>query len=49
MIYAYCNKHLSPKRRLGFLQTVWRPTLKEFRRNHRHAIRLVGEAIHNEK
>jgi hypothetical protein len=42
---AYCRNHIAPERLLGFLQTVWRPTLEECRERHMEAIELVGQAL----
>jgi len=41
----YCRKHIAPDRLLGFLQTVWKPTLEACRQNHIQAIELVGQAL----
>jgi hypothetical protein len=41
---AYSRRHIAPKRLLGFLQTVWKPTLEECRGQHMQAIQLVGKA-----
>jgi len=41
---AYCKKHISPDRLLGFLQTVWKPTLKDYRESHIQAIEAVSRA-----
>jgi len=42
---TYCKKHIAPERLLGFLQTVWKPTLEACRHNHVEAIDLVGQAV----
>lgn len=42
---AYCRKHIAPKRLLGFLQTVWKPTLEACRQRHTQAIELAGQAM----
>lgn len=42
---AYCRKYITPQRLLGFLQTPWKPTLKECRQHHIQAIELAGQAI----
>jgi hypothetical protein len=39
----FCRQHLAPERLLGFLQTVWKPTLEECRERHMQAIELVGQ------
>jgi hypothetical protein len=41
---SYCSKNIAPERLVGFLQTVWRPTLEAFRAQHMEALRLVGQA-----
>ncbi|RJS86034.1 Tat pathway signal protein [Candidatus Bathyarchaeota archaeon] len=40
----FCIKRLSKNRLLGFLQTVWKPTLEDFRDDHLEAIELVQKA-----
>jgi len=42
---AYCREHIAPERLLGFLQTVWRPTLEECRDQHMQALDLAGRAM----
>lgn len=42
---AYCREHIAPERLLGFMQTVWRPTLEECRERHMQAIDLAGQAL----
>jgi hypothetical protein len=42
---TYCRDHVAPERLLGFLQTVWRPTLEECRERHTDAIQLAGRAF----
>lgn len=42
---SYCKRHISKKRLLGFLQTSWRPTLKQFKKDHIEAIEVVSEGI----
>ncbi len=42
---SYCSKVISPDRLLGFMQTVWRPTLGGERQRHLEAIDLVGKAV----
>jgi hypothetical protein len=42
---AFCRKHIAPSRLLGFLQTVWKPTLESCRDEHMRAIDLVAQAI----
>lgn len=44
---AYCKKHIAPERLLGFLQTVWKPTLEACRQHHVQAIELAGQALAN--
>jgi hypothetical protein len=41
---AYCREYIAPDRLIGFLQTVWKPTLEECRERHIQAIELVGQA-----
>lgn len=41
---SYCREHVAPARLLGFLQTVWKPTLEECRERHMQAIALAGQA-----
>lgn len=41
----YCTRHIARERLLGFLQTVWRPTLEACRQRHIQAIELAGQAI----
>jgi len=45
MTVEYCTKHISPERLLGFLQTPWRPTVKEYRQHHFEAIEQVSRKI----
>jgi len=40
----YCLKNIAPERLLGFMQTVWRPTLEECRSRHLEAIAEVAKA-----
>lgn len=42
---GYCRQHIAPERLLGFLQTVWRPTLEACRQRHLEAIEAVGRAV----
>lgn len=42
---AFCREHIAPERLLGFLQTVWRPTLEECREQHMRALELAGKAL----
>lgn len=37
----YCKKHIAPERLMGFLQTVWHPTLEECRGRHEEAIECL--------
>jgi hypothetical protein len=41
---TYCAEHIDPQRLVGFLQTVWRPTLEACREQHMQALDLVGQA-----
>jgi hypothetical protein len=40
----FCRRHVAPERLLGFMQTVWQPTLEECRARHLQGIELVGRA-----
>lgn len=40
---SFCREHIAPQHLVGFLQSVWRPTLEEFREAHLNAIRRVAE------
>ena len=40
----FCVENIAPERLLGFLQTVWRPTLKAYREQHIQAIEQVARA-----
>ncbi len=40
----FCKQHVDPKRLLGFLQTIWHPTLEEYRSLHLEAIDQVKQA-----
>jgi len=42
---SYCTSRISRDKLLGFLQTVWLPTTKKFRRKHLEAIKIVSEGI----
>jgi len=42
---AFCKRRLNPEHLLGFLQTVWRPTLETFRERHIQAIEAIREGI----
>ncbi|HOJ31661.1 MAG TPA: Tat pathway signal protein [bacterium] len=44
---SYCSRRISQKRLLGFLQTIWFPTIKPFRKKHLNAIKIVGDTIKN--
>jgi hypothetical protein len=46
---AFCREHIAPERLLGFLQTVWKPTLEVCRERHMQAIELVGQALKGEQ
>ncbi len=41
---AYCREHIVPERLLGFLQTVWKPTLEATRERHVQAIELAAQS-----
>jgi hypothetical protein len=42
---TYCRKNIAPKHLLGFLQTVWKPTLEACRQRHVQAIEQAGQAL----
>jgi len=41
---VFCRRHIAPQRLLGFLQTVWKPTLEVCRQRHLEAIEQAGRA-----
>jgi len=41
---SHARRNIAPERLLGFLQTVWRPTLEECRDRHMEAIDLAARA-----
>ena len=41
----FCRQHIAPERLLGFMQTVWKPTLEECRGKHMEALDLMGKAL----
>lgn len=41
----YAVEHISPERLLGFMQTVWHPTLESCRAQHMQALDLAGAAL----
>ncbi len=41
----YCAHHVAPERLLGFMQTVWKPTLEVCRHQHIQALDLAGQVI----
>ena len=41
----FCRQHIAPERLLGFMQTVWYPTLEECRDRHMEALDLVAKAL----
>jgi hypothetical protein len=43
MTVAYCRRSLDASRTLGYMQTPWRPTTEQFRREHLEAIEQVAE------
>jgi len=45
MTVDYCTRHLAPERLLGFMQTVWQPTLEECRQRHMQAVEMVGQVL----
>ncbi len=40
----FCRQHIASERLLGFLQTVWKPTLAVCREQHIRALDLLGES-----
>ena len=40
----FCRKHISAKKLLGFLQTPWRPTTREWHAHNLRSIDLAGQA-----
>jgi hypothetical protein len=40
----FCQEHIAPERLLGFLQTVWKPTLEACRERHMAALEKVAHA-----
>lgn len=48
-LVRFCRRRLSEKNLLGFLQTVWRPTLPRYRERHLSAIEIVGKVIRGER
>lgn len=42
---AYCREHIPDERLMGFMQTVWHPTIQECRDVHMEALRQVGLAL----
>lgn len=43
-VVRYAREHIAPERLLGFLQTVWKPTLESERERHLDAIAQVARA-----
>jgi len=44
----FCQEHIAPERLLGFLQTVWHPTLEACRERHEQAIEQVRRMVNDE-
>jgi len=42
---GFCRQHIAPERLLGFLQTVWKPTIEETRDLHMKALEAAGRAL----
>lgn len=40
----FCREHIAPERLNGFLQSVWQPTLTEYRSRHTEAIEQIRRA-----
>jgi len=38
----FCKEHIAPERLKGFLQTVWRPTVEEYRQRQIEAVEQIG-------
>jgi len=43
----FCSKHIDDKHLMGFLQSMWFPTIEKFRPNIIQTIELAGEARRN--
>jgi len=41
----FCRQYIAPERLLGFMQTVWHPTLEECRPKHMQALAQVAAAL----
>lgn len=39
----FCSKNISPERLKGFLQTVWKPTIRERKHRHLEAVDLINQ------
>ncbi len=44
-IVRHCRRRIDPGRLPGFMQTTWRPTLKEYRAEHLAALEQMGRVI----
>jgi hypothetical protein len=40
----FCKKHIEDSRLLGFLQSLWKPTIEEYRERILKGIELTGDA-----
>ena len=43
----FCTRHINDKHLMGFLQSMWMPTIEKFRPNIMQTIELAGEARRN--
>jgi hypothetical protein len=43
-LVPFCRDHVAPERLHGFLQTVWRPVLEEFRDRHEEGVKRIAAA-----
>ncbi|MFB3880084.1 MAG: Tat pathway signal protein [Armatimonadota bacterium] len=43
-LVSFCARRIAPERLLGFMQTSWKPTVKEYRRVHLDAIEKLAAA-----
>jgi hypothetical protein len=43
-LVPFCRERIAPARLRGFLQTVWRPVLEEFRDRHEEGVKRIAEA-----
>jgi hypothetical protein len=43
-LVPFCREHIAPERLHGYLQTVWRPVLEEFRDRHLEGVKRIAGA-----